>query len=84
MSCGADCRCRSDPALLWHRAAAVAPIRPLAWELIYAAGTTLKSKGKKKERKKERKINKLRVWTLNFSLSVFLVFCLANKPSIII
>ena len=38
--CGVDCRCSSDPAMLWlwSRAAAAAPIRPLAWELPYAAG----------------------------------------------
>ena len=27
---------------LWHRLAAAGPIRPLAWELPYAAGTALK------------------------------------------
>ena len=27
---------------LWHRSAAVAPIRPLAWELPYAMGIVLK------------------------------------------
>ena len=27
---------------LWHRPAAVAPIRPLAWESPYAAGVALK------------------------------------------
>ena len=32
-----------DPALLWHRPAATAPIRPLAQELPYAAGTALKT-----------------------------------------
>ena len=31
---------------LWHRRAAAVPIRPLAWELPYAAGATLKSKNK--------------------------------------
>ena len=33
-----------DPAWLWlwHRLAAVAPIRPLAWELPYAADAALK------------------------------------------
>ena len=51
MSCDVGHRCSSDPALLWRRPAAVAPIRLLAWEPPYAAGTTLKSK--KKERKKE-------------------------------
>ena len=35
-----------DPALpwLWYRPAAVAPIRPLAWELPYAAGVAQKAK----------------------------------------
>ena len=34
----------NDPALLWlwGRPAAVAPIRPLAWEPPYAAGVALK------------------------------------------
>ena len=38
-----------DPALLWLwcRAAAVAQIRPLAWELPYATCMTLKKKKKK-------------------------------------
>ena len=34
---------------LWCRPAATALIRPLAWELPYAAGATLKRKRKKKE-----------------------------------
>ena len=34
---------------LWCRPAAVAPIRPLAWELPYATSTVLKIKGKKKK-----------------------------------
>ena len=33
---------------LWCRTAAVAPIRPLAWELPYAVGPALKSKTNKK------------------------------------
>ena len=43
MSCGIGRRCGSDPSLLWlwGRPAAVAPIRPLAWELPCA---TLKKK----------------------------------------
>ena len=38
MSCGAGCRRGSDPALLWlwHRPAATAMIRLLAWEPPYA------------------------------------------------
>ena len=50
MSCGVGRRRDSDLALLWlwHRWAAVAPIRPLAWEPPYAAGVALKrQKGKK-------------------------------------
>ena len=38
MGCGVGCRCGSDPALLWLwcRQAAMAPIRPPAWEPPYA------------------------------------------------
>ena len=51
--CCREPRCRSqiclDPALLWlwHRPAAVAPVRPLAWESPYVAGVALKRKKKK-------------------------------------
>ena len=43
VSCGVGGRQGSDPALLWlwHRAAATAPIGPLAWEPTYAAGVAL-------------------------------------------
>ena len=43
-----------DPALLWLwcRPEAIAPIRPLTWELPYAADVALE-KTKKKERKKK-------------------------------
>ena len=48
MSCGVGPRCGWDPALLWlwHRLAATAPIRALAWELPYAVGVALKKKKK--------------------------------------
>ena len=51
-SCGVGCRCGSDPALLWLwcRLAAVALIRPLAWEAPYAASAALRSKIKKKKK----------------------------------
>ena len=51
MSCGVDHRCSLDPRLLWLccRLAAVAPIRPLAWEPPYAAGAALKKRKKKKD-----------------------------------
>ena len=48
MSCGVGHRWGSDPTLLWlwWRPAAVAPVRPLAWEPPYAAGVALKDKGR--------------------------------------
>ena len=58
MSCGVGHIHGSDPSLLWlwDRLAAVAPIRPLAWEPPYASGVALKrQKTKKKKKKKERK-----------------------------
>ena len=44
MSCGAHQRRGSDLALLrlWQRLAAVAPIRPLAWEPLYVTGSAKK------------------------------------------
>ena len=50
MSCGVGRRRGLDPALLWlwHRQAAAAPLRSLAWEPLYATGGALKSKGEKK------------------------------------
>ena len=54
VGCGVDHRCGSDLALLWlwHRLAAVVPIRPLAWEPTYATGVVLKGQkiGKKKKK----------------------------------
>ena len=52
MSCGVGCRHGSDPARLWlwWRPAAVAPIRPLAWDAPDAAGTALKRQRENKER----------------------------------
>ena len=46
MSCGVGHRYSSDSELLWlwYRPAATAPIRPLAWELPYAADVALKGK----------------------------------------
>ena len=55
MSYGVGHRRGSDPAWLWLwcRPAAVARVRPLAWELPYVAGVALKSKKKKKEEEEE-------------------------------
>ena len=45
---------------LWCRPAAVALIRPLAWEPPYATGASLKNKKTKKTKKKKRKKRKKR------------------------
>ena len=49
MSCGVGRSHSLDLMLLWlwYRLAAVAVIRPLAWELPYAVGAALKRKKKK-------------------------------------
>ena len=46
VSCGVGHKLGSDPMqlLMWCRPVAVALIRPLAWELPYAAGAALKRK----------------------------------------
>ena len=50
MSCGVGHRRGPDLALLWlwYSLAAVAPIRPLAWELPYAMRAALEKEKKKK------------------------------------
>ena len=50
MSCGVGHRHGSDPSLLWLwcRLVAVVLIQPLAQELLYALGVTLKSPPQKK------------------------------------
>ena len=54
MSCGVGHRHGLNPALLWvwNRTAAVAPIRPLAWEPPYAKDEALEKIKKKKKTKK--------------------------------
>ena len=56
VSCGVDCRCSSDPALLWlwYRPAATAPIGPLTWESSMCHGCG----PKKTERPKKKKCYK--------------------------
>ena len=53
MSCGVGHRGSSDLMWLWlwlwHTPAAIAPIKPLAWELLYTTGAALKSKKKKEK-----------------------------------
>ena len=60
MNCGVGRRCGSDLALLWLRcrAAAVAWIKPLAWEPPYAAGVALKRQRDKQTNKQTNKQTK--------------------------
>ena len=59
MSCGVGCRYGSDLALLclWCRLAAVALIRPLAWEPSYAVDAALKRQKDKKKKKNSEETN---------------------------
>ena len=52
MRCGVGHRQGLDPALLWlwHKPAAIVPIRPLAWEPPYATDVALKRQKKKKKK----------------------------------
>ena len=54
MSCGIGHRHGLEPKLLWlwHKLVASAPIGPLAWEPLFAAGTALERQEKKKNKKK--------------------------------
>ena len=54
MSCGVGRRRGLDPAVLWlwRRLVATAPMRPLAWEPPYAAGTAQEMAKKTKKKKK--------------------------------
>ena len=56
VSRGVGCRCGLDPELLWlwHRPAATALIRPLAWEPSYAEGAA-QAMAKKPEKDKKKK-----------------------------
>ena len=65
MSYGVGGRCGSDLALLWLwcRLVATAPVRPLAWELPYAAGAAIEMAKRLKKKKKERLREALRKHT---------------------
>ena len=58
VSCGVGRRQGSDLAWLWCRLAAVAPIRPLAWEPPHAVGAVLRSK-------KSKKLKKNKYWSFH-------------------
>ena len=57
MSSGIGCRLGLDPVLLWLwcKAAATAPIRPLAWELPYAAEAALEKAKRQQQQQQQKK-----------------------------
>ena len=57
MSCDVGHRCGLDLALLWlwHRLAAVAPTKALAWEPPYAEGVALETNKQTTTTKKDKK-----------------------------
>ena len=67
MSCGVGFRRGSDPTLLWlwHRLAATALIRILAWEPPYAAGAAQEMA---KRQKKKNNIN-FELWFFNIPVN---------------
>ena len=69
MSCRVGCRHRLHLMLLWLRCrpAAVALIRPLAWEPPYAMGAALE-KAKRQKKKKLFYMNFLMIKTIAFHL----------------
>ena len=75
MSCGVGHRHGFDPVLLWlwHRLAATALIRPLAWEPPYAAGAALKRQKKTKEKKDHLKMVDKSSWFSKFLLNSAIV-----------
>ena len=70
---GAGHKCGWDLVLLWLwcRLAAVAPIRPLAWELPYTAGMALKSE-KRKEKRWKPPANQLPSSAVPFCMYVYI------------
>ena len=80
LSCGVSCGSGSDLVWLrlWARPAAIAPIRPLAWELPYAMGTALKYKKLQQQKtscipfKYVHKVKQYFYFTFFFNLFCFL------------
>ena len=73
MSSGVGYRCGSDPELLWlwHRPAATAPIRLLAWESKCAVGVAQEmAKRPKKKKTKKKKQTVLCVTSVTFLLNI--------------
>ena len=86
MSCGLRHRRSSDPALLWLwcRPAAVAPIRPLAWEPPYVSGAAPKSKKtqktkNQKQTNKQKKTQPLAITQLSYFTDIYFTLKYLSK-----
>ena len=77
MSYGVGCRRGSDPMLLWlwHRPAATALIRPLAWEPPYAVGVAQENTQKRPKKKVKCAIQ----WFLVYSKSCTSVTAISTR-----
>ena len=86
--CGVGRRGGLDLALLWLwcKPAAIALIRPLAWELPYAAGMALKGKSKNKNKNPKNLKGKIPPLPLSHLVCpkscVTNIMCLERRPSI--
>ena len=78
MSCGVGHRCSLDPALLWlwHRLAATAPIRPIAWEPPYATGVALE----KAKNKNKKNLQIIKLFQVYYHLDVY--NCMSFWPQV--
>ena len=71
MTCGVGLRHSLDLALLWlwHGLAAVALIRPLTWEPLYAMGETLKRQKSQKKKIENVPLKLTTVFVFTFAAS---------------
>ena len=80
MSCGVDHRCGLGLVLpwLWLWLAAIAPIRPLAWEPPYATSVAQKEQKTNKKKKKKKKKKKCMVSYKQAVPHIYFALGLAN------
>ena len=85
LSCGVGHRCGSDSVLLWLwcRPAAVAPIRPLAWEAPYAVSVALKDKKTKTKKTKNQNQNQpcfLAISSILLNKTLYFIYLFWGPP----
>ena len=83
MSCGVGHRRSSDLVLLllWRSQVAVAPIRPLAWETLYAVSAALKKKKKKKRIPKKSQFSESPLYQIKFLILLPWYAVILGQPS---